>query len=382
MSRIATALVVLCLVGVAVLGAAQLLAADTKNLAVDAGIRETAQGRELQLGIGTQGARPADAAKGAESDSAATDSDAAGGDDDEPRDWNVQVGDGKVKVKSSRRDDRVIVGSDLEVRADETVHDAVVIGGTSTIAGHVKGDAVAVGGRVNVLDGAEIDGDCVAVGGTCEVAPGATVGGDRVSLGGTLGSLAGGFTNGVKDWAFPWALFHTIAVIVRTLIVMLFATLILAIAPEHVKRMQGYLEARPVVSGAAGLSMLIALAPLCLLLVITLIGIPLVPAVALGWGLIMVLGVTVLSVWLGSRLPLPGERGPFASLFLGLAVLTAVDFIPGVGTPLVFFASVVASGAVVLSRFGSVAGGASMPPMAPPVAPVDPNSGRVLPPAG
>lgn len=371
MSRIAVALVVLSLVAVAVLGAAQLLAADTKNLAVDAEVRKTELGRELSLGIGTR-----------EADTTDTDVDTTGGDADVKLDWNVRVGEGRVRVSSSREDDRVVVGSDLEVRADETVHDAVVIGGTSTIAGHVKGDAVAVGGRVHVLDGAEIEGDCVAVGGTCEVAPGATVGGDRVSLGGTLGSLAGGVASGVKDWAFPWALFHTIAVIVRTLVVMLFATLILAIASEHVKRMQGYLEGRPVVSGAAGLSMLVALAPLCLLLVITLIGIPLVPAVALGWGLIMISGVTVLSVWLGSRLPFPGERGPFAALFLGLAVLTAIDFIPGVGTPLVFFASVVASGAVVLSRFGSVAGGMAAPPMSPPAAPLDPNSGRVLPPAG
>jgi len=52
----------------------------------------------------------------------------------------------------------------------------VAIGGSVTIAGHVRRDAVAIGGSVTLEPGARVEGDAVAIGGAVSVAEGATLG--------------------------------------------------------------------------------------------------------------------------------------------------------------------------------------------------------------
>ena len=63
-------------------------------------------------------------------------------------------------------------------------------GGSLLIKGHVRNDAVAFGGNVQLGPHAVVGGDAVAFGGSVEREPGAKVHGQTLSFGGKSGGLA------------------------------------------------------------------------------------------------------------------------------------------------------------------------------------------------
>jgi hypothetical protein len=73
------------------------------------------------------------------------------------------------------------------------------------------------------------------------------------------------------------------------------AALVALIFPAHVARVRTFMTRRPGLSSLTGLAVLLGFAPLCFLLGVTLIGLPLIP--------ILVFGVTVSALWLGERVP-------------------------------------------------------------------------------
>lgn len=274
------------------------------------------------------------------------------------RDWGEERRD---------REDRVIVGGSLTIGPEEVVDDAVVIGGSLTIHGQVRGDAVAVGGSVRLESGAVVRGDAVAVGGPLEVAPGAVVRGDRVSVGGSIGDVLGSVLSRTRDWGdqIPWGTLAIIGAILRNIAFLALAVLVLAFAPRRIEHIGHYLAARPVTSLAAGFGLFVAMIPLVVLLAISIIGLPLVPAALLFFVAVLVVGLTSVCVWLGNRLPLfEGRKGPFGALLLGAAMIFLVDLVPFVGGLVVFVAAMMSAGAVLLSRFGDrdAAPSAALPP--------------------
>ncbi len=71
------------------------------------------------------------------------------------------------------------MGTDVTVPEKQVLTDAVAIGGKVTIlnGGHVTNDALAIGGDVILKPNARINGDAIAIGGEIIKEPGATVGG-------------------------------------------------------------------------------------------------------------------------------------------------------------------------------------------------------------
>jgi hypothetical protein len=106
-----------------------------------------------------------------------------------------------ASAKSGSQNDRVQFGSSINVLEDEdvgsvvcigcsihmagTCGDAVAIGGRIEIAGRAKGDVVAVGGGVRLGGNAQVGGDVVTIGGALERDPNSEVKGEIVSQGGS-----------------------------------------------------------------------------------------------------------------------------------------------------------------------------------------------------
>ncbi|MSU34774.1 MAG: hypothetical protein EXS36_06605 [Pedosphaera sp.] len=91
----------------------------------------------------------------------------------------------KSRRSSSRRDqDLVRIFQPLTVRAGESFRSAVVILNDATVDGTVTGDLVVIGGHV-VLNG-EVQGNLVGPLSSVELGPKAVVGGDVVAIGGEL----------------------------------------------------------------------------------------------------------------------------------------------------------------------------------------------------
>ena len=250
--------------------------------------------------------------------------------------------------------ERAVFGQSLNVGADETVDKAVAIGGSVTIAGHVRRDAVAVGGSVTLLPGARVEGDAVAIGGTVTVPEGATLEGDNVSLAGTIPTTVGSMVRRVVGGRpHMLSMFGFVARMARVLLLFVIALLIALAFPGTVTRIRTYLVHRPGLSAVGGIAILLGFVPLCALLAVTIIGIPLIPVAVMVLVVLFLFGFTVSAGWLGERVPVGTEnRTPAKSVALGGAIFVVVGLLPWIGTSVLILVAAISAGATLLSRFG------------------------------
>jgi len=255
--------------------------------------------------------------------------------------------------RGSRGPERVVFGHSLSIGADESVDKAVAIGGSLTIAGHVRRDAVAIGGSVTLLPNARVEGDVVAIGGTVSVAEGATVEGDYVSLGGAIPTTVGSMTRWVVGGPHMFSMLSFVVRLTRAALLFVIAVLIAVAFPGALMRIVTYLVNRPGLSALGGLALLLGFVPLCVLLAVTIIGIPLIPVAVMLLVALFLFGFTVSAAWLGDRLPFSHEHStPSRSVAWGAAIFVVVSLIPWIGTAALIIVAAMAAGATMLSRFG------------------------------
>src|SRR5690349_14622450 len=256
-------------------------------------------------------------------------------------DATATSGEGWRERRRERRgragSERVVFGRSLTVEADETVDKAVAIGGAVTVAGHVAGDAVAIGGAVSVPEGATLEGD-------------------NVSLGGPVPATVGSMTRWVAGGPHMFWAFRFGARLVRAVLLFVIALLIAAAFPGALTRIETYLVRRPGLSALGGVAILLGFVPLCVLLAVSVIGIPLIPvAVMLLIGLLL-FGFAVSAAWLGERMPAgQAQRTPVKTVAWGGAILAVVGLVPWIGTTVLILVAAVSAGAALLSRFGRTA---------------------------
>ena len=255
--------------------------------------------------------------------------------------------------RGRRGNERVVFGQSLNIGADETIGKAVAIGGSVTVAGHVRRDAVAIGGSVTLLPGARVEGDAVAVGGTVSVDPAATLDGDNVSLGGTIPSMVGSSMRWAAGGMRP--MFGFASRLTRAVLLYGLALLVAVAFPGVLAHVKAYLVDRPGLSALGGLALVLGFAPLCVLLAVTIIGIPLIPVAVLLLVALLLFGFTVSAGWLGERIPVLQEKTPVKTVALGGAALGLVGMIPWLGTAVLVVVAAIAAGATLLSRFGRTA---------------------------
>jgi hypothetical protein len=248
--------------------------------------------------------------------------------------------------------ERVGFGHSLTIGADETVDKAVAIGGSITIAGHVRRDAVAIGGSVTLLPGASVGGDSVAIGGAVSVAEGATLEGDNVSLGGAIPTTVGSMTRWVVGGPHMLSRFSFASRLTRVVLLFAIALLIAATFPGALTRIGAYLVNRPGLSALGGVAILLGFVPLCVLLAVTIIGIPLIPVAVMLLVALFLFGFTVSAAWLGERLPFLEGKTPVKTVALGGVFFVLVGLIPWIGTVALILAAAFSAGATLLSRFG------------------------------
>jgi hypothetical protein len=283
--------------------------------------------------------------------------------EDEDSDESADAEDAAAgSTASDEKNERTGVGSSVKVADGETVKEAVSVGGNVEVDGTVLRDAVSVGGDVKLGPKAVVGGDAVSVGGSLDIDPAAKVGGSRVSMG--LGSLSG-LHLGKKHHeearekdeeehsgvgGFFWDLGTSAA---RYTLFFVFGLLLILFAPDRVKSIGRELRRAPGRCVAVGLVGMVLLVPLCVLLVLTLIGILLIPFVGLAVALAVLLGMTAVALEIGERLPPhQARRTQVLILALGVVVLFLATHIPFIGWAVLSAALVVSFGATLRTRFG------------------------------
>lgn len=270
-------------------------------------------------------------------------------------------------------------GSDIDISEDEVVDgDVVAFGGDIVVDGIVEGNVSALGGRVEVAG--EVRGDVVAIGGDVVLEPSAVIAGSAAAVGGEVqrasgavvrGAVTSGgpdfsfiekdFTRAAAAWPFDSS-FGALNLIVNVLRGLAFAALLalgallsVAIFPTQVTVVERTILQAPWPSIGVGLLTAILLALASLPLACTCIGLVLA---VLGYTGASLFGLTALGAIIGNRvLRATGWRAGsyLLTALVGVLIIWVASIVPCLGGLLMLIASWIAVGAVVLSRFGTIA---------------------------
>lgn len=325
--------------------------------------------RRVLFGIGPS---PADAGEVPDDTTAVVEAEDA--EETEPAEEGIDVGGGSG--------DRVRIGASIEIKEGEVVNgDVVAVGGSVDVYGTVRGDVVAVGGSVELGPNAVVDGEVTSVGGTIERDPGAVVRGSvnevafapdfRFHRPGFAGA-GGPFFAGVPG---------LVGTIVWIAVLLLLACLAFLFARRPIERMEyrvtTSLGKAALVGLVSQLLFIPALVLTCVVLAISIIGIPLlllVPFAILALAIGALLGFTAVAKRLGHSAE---DRfgwqhaNPYITLIVGVGLIMLLSFFGhalGVaGGPLRVFGTVltvlgfiaqyaawtVGMGVLLLTRFGT-----------------------------
>ena len=254
-------------------------------------------------------------------------------------------------------DDVVQIGGDYTLRADHRVESVVVLSGTARIEGQVErdvvvvvgaatlassarvgGDVVVVAAAAEVEPGAVVDGDLVVVGGGLDIPPGFNPGGDQLSIGmipsaGQLATTVPWLTRGLL-WGRPivpslpwvWAVVAVFA---------LLCLLINLVFEGPVRSCTRALNEKPLTTGLAGLLVLLLIAPVSLILVLSVVGLAMVPFWWIALLVACLIGKVGVARWIGSRILAEGSPESrleaTRSLGIGLGVIFLVYMVPVLG---------------------------------------------------
>ena len=282
-------------------------------------------------------------------------------------------------IAMAEDEDRVSVGSDVLVEAEEDLAgDVLVVGADARIDGRVRGDVVVLGGQLTLGPKARVDGDAVHLIGHFERAEGALVVGSRVGLGqedatALAGQLdASGSTSprlelGGRSARPPPAVHAGSSWLVRlgswllgSLFLLVVGLLFLNTWPERSRNLRRTLEAAPGWSLLMGGLVSVGIGLLGVLLAISVVGflaLPFLITFAVG---VWLAGLTGLLEALGDRLPLPAQaRGRGAAFVAGCGAFALLGAgwtaggLPALLSAVVLIAAgCMAVGAAVLSGMG------------------------------
>jgi hypothetical protein len=227
---------------------------------------------------------------------------------------------------------KTVLFHDAYIRPDEVVDgDLNVIFGDARIAGTVRGDVNTLFGRCEKLEGAEIDGEehCVTSDGARTLAP----------------WLVGASTFGAFADQDKRMLVKLGANAVVLLVFLLF--------PVRMRLALDRVERHPGLAALAGACALVAVVPVAIILLITLVGIPLIALEIAGLFAGIWLGTGAIALLVGRRLaelvwPMH-TPSPLWALVIGLAVVSAAETVPIVGWVVTALVWLMGLGAAILS---------------------------------
>ena len=251
----------------------------------------------------------------------------------------VRIG-GDYVLPAGQRVESVVILSGTARIEGEVRRELVVVAGTAILAGtaRVGEDVVVAAGAVEVQPGAVVGGDLVVVGGGLKVPPGFAPGGDQVSVGAFPSAdrvatavpwLARGLLWGrpiVPDLPWVWAAVAVFA---------LLCLLINLVFDGPVRACTRTLSRKPLTTGLAGFLILLLIAPVSLILTLSVVGLALVPFLWFALLIAGLIGNVAVARWIGSRVlseESPHNRLQAArSLGIGLAAIILVCMVPVAG---------------------------------------------------
>lgn len=247
----------------------------------------------------------------------------------------------------------LVLGGNSTLQQGSTVNGNLsVIGGNTNANGAINGSIAVIGGNVNLGSSAVVRGDVNISGGNVSRAPGAQIIGSMTETTPFEGLVFSPVFTITPLMQAGWLL-------LRSLLEAALAAVIVLIWQEPVKRTRLAMVEHPFATGLVGLVVMLLAPILLVLFAITVIGIPVTIILVAALIVALVFGWIALGVEVGERLAraLKVNWQPALTAavgtFLLVVLIGAIDLIPIVGWLATSLVSMLALGAVVLSRFGT-----------------------------
>ncbi len=276
-----------------------------------------------------------------------------------------------------KREAMVVFGQNAELKAGDSAEAVVVIGGSVKVHGKVHDAVVVIGGDAEV--DSEVGQAVVAVLGNIHLRPGALVHQDAVSVGGKVEVAEGAKVDGQvtevpiagvhlprMDWVQKWL--EQCVLMLRplsprvgwvwmvALVYFLLFLLIAAVFRTPVQACVNELTHRPATTFIMGLLTKLFLPLLVLLLLVIVIGIVVLPFLLAGLFVLGLVGKVAVLEWVGGKVgALFGKeelKQPVAALVLGSVIIALLYMIPVIGLLTMLILSVWSLGCAITAAFG------------------------------
>ena len=257
----------------------------------------------------------------------------------------------------------VKIGSAVTIEKGQKVHSVVAIGGQITVSGAVEKSVVAIGGSVVLTKTAVVKGNVVSLGGVIVMARDAEVRGDLTEI--NSNNLYETLTTALSSEWEGWSWIFAVISLSIFLVILVLALLIATLLPKPVRIVSEAIRENTFKVILCGILGLVLIAPLALLLTISVVGIALIPLEVIFVVCSVLLGFIAVGQLIGAkvlRLLKRPETGIVRETFWGLVILWLIGWIPYVGWMIKAIAIVIGLGATLVTRFGTHRGWAIIPP--------------------
>jgi hypothetical protein len=244
----------------------------------------------------------------------------------------------------------VKIFDDVVVEQNMTVRDIVAIGGDVVISGKVEGGVFVIAGDITVKPGAVVMGDIMSLAGEVIRESGAELNGNltqfRISR--LVPALATFFKRGWVVVLVMLSVFVLIGFLGLTVLLM-------ALLPRHMGTIVSVLEASFMSMLGWGFAWTFLTAVLTGFLVISIVGILLIPFEILLIALALIIGYIAAATFLGRNILRSFNKSvhPFIEAIAGIIVLFFIGFLPIIGAVIRTLLLIAGFGAVCMTRFGT-----------------------------
>jgi len=254
---------------------------------------------------------------------------------------------------SAEANNIIKIGGDVTIEAQQKVNNIVVVGGQITINGLVEGNVIAAVGSIVLTNKAVVRGNVVCIGGVVAKGNGSQVYGDITEINSSnISSAIASVLSG--DWE-GWPLIINFIYLCFFAAIFIIALLMAILIPRPLIAIANMIQNNKTKSFFWGLFATLAIPPFFFLLIISIIGITLIPLIFAALLLAFVLGFIGVSALIGNFILTKIFRKHKKSLVqetvLGLILLWSIGWLPYIGWIVKVIAITFGLGGVLLSLF-------------------------------
>tara|TARA_R110000868_G_scaffold31675_2_gene116031 strand:- start:16951 stop:17808 length:858 start_codon:yes stop_codon:yes gene_type:complete len=249
----------------------------------------------------------------------------------------------------------IIYGNDFTVKKNETFNNITVLGGNLDLEGTITNNVTVFGGDLTITRNAKINGAINIFGGKIITESGVqlpknynttTLPDELKKLATSPKMLFSGIT--------AYNLFKINLNITKHLLFLVLGMLCIWFFEKNIISMVAGVKKHPIKSFSFGLLAWILFIPILILLIISLLGIPLIPFLIIFYLVASIFGWTAISCFVGEKIiqKWSSSKKQYTAFIMGAIVLMVFSFIPILSMVITFIGSIFAMGTVFMTKFG------------------------------